>query len=250
MPTVAPSMNFLHRIREFELNQIIPLIPPNGRLLEIGAGAGWQADILSRRGFSVDAIDLPGSRYAEERIFPVKDYDGERLPFDDNQFDIVFTSHVLILIPDLERIQKEIHRVLKPDGIALHALPTSSWRLWTNVAHFPFLLKAVLRLNRSSKSEGTAKFNIKRPFYRRLAPSRLGVRGNFLSEIYYFSRWWWRRHFHKTDWRLSKSLPNHLFYTGYSVLFSFLPIRLRHALSYILGSSSRFYLLSPSKRNY
>ena len=30
-------------------------------------------------------------------------------------------------------------RILKPGGIAVHILPTPSWRWWSIVAHYPFL---------------------------------------------------------------------------------------------------------------
>ena len=105
--------------------------PPaiRGRLLEIGAGTGWQALALVKRGYEVSAVDLPASKYAGDRVFPVIDYDGHTLPFKDGAFGMVYSSNLLEHIPHLEAFQQEIHRVLRPDGCVVHVLPSSSLAL-------------------------------------------------------------------------------------------------------------------------
>lgn len=42
--------------------------------------------------------------------------DATNLPFDDGVFDVVWTEHVAMNIPDKPRLYKEMHRVLKPGG--------------------------------------------------------------------------------------------------------------------------------------
>jgi 2-polyprenyl-3-methyl-5-hydroxy-6-metoxy-1,4-benzoquinol methylase len=54
---------FLQQIRQAELTQAIAHFPQGANLLELGAGAGWQAKQLSDQGFSVSAIDLPSTEY-------------------------------------------------------------------------------------------------------------------------------------------------------------------------------------------
>ncbi len=49
--------------------------------------------------------------------------DLQDLPFDDASYDIVFASHVLEHIPDDNKAIEEIHRVLKPNGIAILPVP-------------------------------------------------------------------------------------------------------------------------------
>ena len=68
-------------------------------------------------------IDLktPGYHYPKW----VKNADLTELPFRDQQFDILIASHVLEHIPNLERALSEIHRTLKPSGIALLMFPVS-----------------------------------------------------------------------------------------------------------------------------
>lgn len=43
------------------------------------------------------------------------------LPFEDNEFDVVWTEHVAMNIPDKRRLYGEMHRVLRPGGtLAIH----------------------------------------------------------------------------------------------------------------------------------
>ena len=122
-------------IRRYELELVLLLLPDSGKVLEIGAGAGWQAQLLAERGYVVSAIDLPSSNYIAERMWPITEYDGSHIPFGDSNFDVVFSSNVLEHIRDAYSFHKEIHRVLKHDGCAIHVLPSASWRFWTNITH-------------------------------------------------------------------------------------------------------------------
>ena len=42
--------------------------------------------------------------------------DAENIPFDDNQFDSIFTSYSIHHIGNIERMLQEVRRVLKPGG--------------------------------------------------------------------------------------------------------------------------------------
>lgn len=59
---------------------------------------------MSALGGGVYSIDLPECVDAEKPYFPVRPYDGLRVPFADEVFDIVFSSHVLEHIPHLPKI--------------------------------------------------------------------------------------------------------------------------------------------------
>lgn len=45
------------------------------------------------------------------------------LPFDDNQFDVVFCNHVLEHITDDKKAMSELYRVLKPGGLGIFQIP-------------------------------------------------------------------------------------------------------------------------------
>lgn len=217
------SLDYLKMLREYELELLLKMLPPRGRLLEIGAGTGWQASILESKGYDVSAIDIPESNYAENCVREVIQYDGRHLPFEDGSFDIVFSSNVLEHIPHVREFQTEIHRVLKADGCVIHILPSSNWRIWANIAH-------VMR-----------QWTFPRPHGEHAA--------NAFSEIYYFSRRWWTTLFQETDWIVEVQTSNGLFYSGYSLLGTRLAIPARRRLGRMLGDSCEIYLLRPSARD-
>jgi SAM-dependent methyltransferase len=186
-------------------------------------------------------------------VWPVRDYDGVNIPFPNEQFDVVFSSNVLEHIPHVESFQKEIQRVLKPGGIAVHCIPTPTWRLWTTFTHYAAMpLRMLGRLARGSAGSGAASDGrAATPAERRpmdlvrmaLAPDRHGERGNVISEIWWFSRYRWLSLFRASGWAVRAHYPTWLFYTGYLLLGSMLDLSARHRLSRILGSSCRIYAL-------
>ena len=254
-------MNYQHlkRIRDFELEEVVSLMPSGSSILEIGAGAGWQAKNLSERGFHVEAIDVAADSYKGNDAWPVQLYDGTSIPFPDNHFDVVFSSNVLEHIPQCDTFQSEIRRVLKKGGIAIHILPTGNWRFWTLLTHFPNLVKLVIteivsrcsqvrqvhqgEEMREQSVEANRKHSLAKRVIKKLFPHRHGARGNFLSEIYWFSRLHWVDFFKNTGWRIRAYYGNELFYTGSGFLGSLLNVKHRQQLSHVLGSSCYIYIL-------
>lgn len=214
---VRESLEHLEAIRRYELEFAQHAFGPSGRLLEIGAGTGWQANALQAQGFDVDAIDLSSSNYKEHRVFPVVDYDGHRIPFGDATFDVVFSSNVLEHIPHLQAFQQEIHRVLKPGGVAVHIVPSSSWRFWTNITH-------VLKSWKIPDIHGEHA-------------------SNAVSEILIFRKNWWRQLFETTGWQVVNVMACPIFYTGRSLMGKRISIHSRHRISQILGGSSSLFVL-------
>ena len=88
------SIAYLNALRGAEIERVCRWLRPGARVLELGAGTGYQARELNARGFAVEAIEMVDSRYAEDRLFPIVDYDGSRIPFPDRSFDVVFSSRV------------------------------------------------------------------------------------------------------------------------------------------------------------
>jgi ubiquinone/menaquinone biosynthesis C-methylase UbiE len=97
-----------------------------GRSLEIGAGTGYFSLNLLQAGVVDDAVctDIsPGmlealhdnARRLDLEVTTVA-CDAERLPFDDEEFDLVFGHAVLHHVPDLDRAFSEFRRVLRPGG--------------------------------------------------------------------------------------------------------------------------------------
>lgn len=265
------NLTYLESIRLSELESVLTVIksekPGSNNILEIGAGTGFQAKKLSENGYTVEAIDFEDSNYpenriwrnySENRVWPILNYDGEHIPFPNSNFDIVFSSNVLEHIFNLSKFQDEIKRVLKLDGIVIHGVPSGTWRFWTNVAHYAYKFKTIFNVIckkvSSKKSQLCNSLEIKTNRLSKIGllkklmfPSRHGKTGTALSEMLYFSKHNWYAIFTRSEWEVKKYLPNRLFYTGYAVLGSALPIQLRKYLSYFLGSSCHFFVLTKGK---
>lgn len=95
------------------------------RVLEIGTGEGAESEQLIRRGARWSGVDLtPESVERVQARLTLRElpFDDLRqasvleLPFADDSFDIVFTHGVLHHVPDIHAAQREIRRILRPDG--------------------------------------------------------------------------------------------------------------------------------------
>ncbi|HEV2883792.1 MAG TPA: methyltransferase domain-containing protein [Pyrinomonadaceae bacterium] len=96
------------------------------RLLEVGCGMGTDLLQFARGGAicigadltprSIDISRLHFSVYGMRAEFLLAD--GERLPFPDKSFDVVYSNGVLHHTPDTAGAIRELHRVLKVGGTA------------------------------------------------------------------------------------------------------------------------------------
>lgn len=97
------------------------------KVLDVGSGLGGSSRCLAREfGCQVTGIDLT-AEYCEvanmlsRRVglaaqVEFLQADALDLPFTDESFDLVWTEHVAMNIPDKLRLYREMHRVLKPAG--------------------------------------------------------------------------------------------------------------------------------------
>ena len=146
---------------------------------------------------------MESSIYSNDKMFPIIEYNGKKLPFNDNSFDIIISSNVLEHICDLESFSLELKRVCKADGFMLYAMPTHTWCAISFVTHYIKALKMFLHaffqykktdlwphklLYRTLKNIrfilGIIKYNY--------LPKRHGERGNVFTEPFYFHPSWWK----------------------------------------------------------
>jgi len=107
-------------ISQTEINEkFLSVLPTDSKILEVGCNRGIQLGILKRMGFSdLTGIEINKSAIElakEDKDLCILEGSALDLPFEDNSFDLVFTSGVLIHIApeNLPKAMKEIVRVSK-----------------------------------------------------------------------------------------------------------------------------------------
>lgn len=96
-------------------------------VLDVGSGLGGTSRCLAKEfGCRVTGIDLTEeychaaamltSKTGLAHLVDCRQGDATHLPFADQTFDVVWTEHVAMNIPDKTRLYREMYRVLKPGG--------------------------------------------------------------------------------------------------------------------------------------
>jgi SAM-dependent methyltransferase len=175
-------------------------------------------------------------------------------------FDYVFSSNVLEHVPLLDELESEIARVLTTDGLAIHILPTHTWRLWTTLTYYPALPKIIggaLRHLEREKDDSHAPSSASVPVEK--APSGLrrylkwlgtlcmsprhGERGNRATEFFYFRPSWWLDHFRRHNFDIQEHQGLGIYYSGNYLLGLRLGLAARLRLSAVLGSSTVVFVM-------
>ena len=106
------------------------------KVLDVGCGAGTDLMRFARGGALVTGVDISSSaialakqNFAQQGLAAdLREADGERLPFADGEFDVVFAHGVVQYTANGQALVDECRRVLKPGGMAVfQAYNRISW---------------------------------------------------------------------------------------------------------------------------
>ena len=124
------------------LELVLPLIRPGVRLADIGAGEGFFSQLLgehirTRLGLQPRDVITASDIFPEYFRYPAvqceKISSDGRLPYDDASIDIACSLEVVEHVEDQFAFARELHRILKPGGLAIISTPNvlnvnSRWR--------------------------------------------------------------------------------------------------------------------------
>jgi len=104
-------------------------------VLDLGCGIGSEHCARIRRGDAarVVGVDVDEAARQNGRLDEVVLYDGQRLPFENASFDIVFADYVMEHIDDPTSLLLEVKRVLR-DGGSFHFRTPNRWHYVAVVA--------------------------------------------------------------------------------------------------------------------
>jgi len=123
-------------------------------ILEFGCGNGFQIPYLQKLGV-VTATDIfiPNNLNRMNQADFVE-CDISNSPFLDDQFDLIFSNHVIEHIRDLNKAFDELKRIGKRNCLYALSVPTNVWLLLSIPAQYLQKMRAVLQqLNYSAKND-------------------------------------------------------------------------------------------------
>ena len=122
----------------------------SGRVLEVGVGTGLSLPAYKRH-LEIVGIDLSPEMLEKARERVAKDnlrhvtglheMDAGNLEFPDNSFDTVVAMYVMTVVPDPEKVMRELSRVCRPGGevmIVNHFSSEEGMRGWVERRMAPF----------------------------------------------------------------------------------------------------------------
>lgn len=118
-------------------------VPKEARILEVGGNIGTLAHKLYLKGYKdITSIDVTPSaiEYGKSAYPNIKDhlltFDGEKIPFADETFDVVMSFDVIEHLHDVDQHFKEVKRVLKKGGKYIFQTPNKiiniPWEMLSN----------------------------------------------------------------------------------------------------------------------
>ena len=94
-------------------------------MLEPGCGRGEHLSNFKELGLDVRGVDISpeASSYVEDLEISLCDVESEPFPFDDDQFDIIYSKSFIEHLHNPDKFLAEAYRVLKPGGMLLSLVP-------------------------------------------------------------------------------------------------------------------------------
>ncbi len=99
------------------------------KILEFGCGAGYQVKHLQKLGDIISTDIYPMKTLKNVQKISFIETNILQTPFQDNQFDLLFSNHVLEHIEELPKAFKELKRIGNANCLYAFSVPTNIWLL-------------------------------------------------------------------------------------------------------------------------
>ena len=144
------DLNWFLEVERYRYKEYAPWMPKimefhlhhGENLLEIGSGMGTDLAQFAKNGANVTDVDFAithlehAKSNLSARSLPGKFIlqDAEKLPFEDNEFDLIYSNGVIHHTPNTLAMISEIYRVLKPGGkIIIMVYAVNSLHFWYQI---------------------------------------------------------------------------------------------------------------------
>lgn len=190
------------------------------KILEFGSGSGFQIPYLQKIG-SLVVSDI----YISDDIKKMKDIDFHECsitntPFNDSQFDIIFSNHVIEHIQKRQEAFKELKRIGKSDCIYAFSVPTNIWLLLSIPLQYYEKFRETIKLftsflnNKACKpsqdnntNNNFEKNNNIKNMFRKILPRSHGIYENFWDCYNSLKIQGWRQLFIDNGFLIKKIQP-------------------------------------------
>lgn len=133
-----------------ELSNIVSTQPTGNSsaidILEFGCGDGFQIPYLKSLGHVIATDIDPKENIKQSQDIEFVQCEIQKTPFDNEQFDVIFSNHVIEHIYDLKNAFTELQRIGKRSCIYAFSVPTNVWLLLSVPAQYRQKIRLVKEL--------------------------------------------------------------------------------------------------------
>lgn len=198
----SPKLNFLdeeyiHNIKNFSLNerweyefdQIFPQISQRkfNRGLDIGCNAGYGTKILQKKlNCKFNGVDISSKAIEHanannrSQLLKFDLFDGLKLPFESNTFDIITILHVIGHVKNMNVFIEEVRRTLKPNGKLIVITPNGLYKFFAIIDSIKNSYKPDLTVRRYYFKNQLIKIFISKKF-KKLTCKYIGIQPLLLN---------------------------------------------------------------------